>query len=185
MFNEGNQIHNFMSSSGSGSVINYGSGYDFFTSYGSSSGSTSQKVTVPTVPVPQHCTLHYHATPKWKYCFYMYSSQSLLWHKNSKKWHWPSNINYRLLFHGPNHKINAEKQNRTANLSQDSVTTANITPRQKVNYPQKHSNWRKRKFCDTCIDPRSEKKTDSLVYNSVANSSWISLNGHTYMRIHF
>jgi hypothetical protein len=39
MFNEGNQIHNFMSGSGSG--------------YGS--GSTSQKVTVPTVPVPQHC----------------------------------------------------------------------------------------------------------------------------------
>jgi hypothetical protein len=53
MFNEGNQ-HNFMSSSGSGTVINYGSGSgsDFFTSYGSGSGSTSQKVTVPTVPVP-------------------------------------------------------------------------------------------------------------------------------------
>ncbi len=49
-FNEGNQIHNFMSSSVSGTVINYGSGSDFFTSYGS--GSTSQKVTVPTVPVP-------------------------------------------------------------------------------------------------------------------------------------
>jgi hypothetical protein len=49
MFNEGNQIHNFMSSSGSGTVINYGSG----------SGSTSQKVTgtVPTVPVPQHWML--------------------------------------------------------------------------------------------------------------------------------
>ncbi len=59
MFFEGNQIHNFMSSSGSGTVINYGSGSDFFTSYGSGygSGSTSQKVTVPTVPVPvpQHC----------------------------------------------------------------------------------------------------------------------------------
>jgi hypothetical protein len=64
-FNEGNQIHNFMSSSGSGTVINYGSGTvinygsgsDFLTSYGSGygSGSTSQKVTVPTVPVPQHC----------------------------------------------------------------------------------------------------------------------------------
>ena len=56
MFNEGNQIHNFMSSSGSGSVINYGSGSgsDFLTSYssGSGSGSKSQKVTVPTVPVP-------------------------------------------------------------------------------------------------------------------------------------
>jgi hypothetical protein len=46
--NEGNQIHNFMSSSVT--VINYGSGSDFLTSYGS--GSTSQKVTVPTVPVP-------------------------------------------------------------------------------------------------------------------------------------
>ncbi len=61
IFNEGNQIHNFMSSFGSGTVINYGSGSgsDFLTSYGS--GSTSQKVTVPTVPVPvpvpvpQHC----------------------------------------------------------------------------------------------------------------------------------
>ncbi len=52
MLNEGTQIHNFISSSGSGTVINYGSGSDFFTSYGS--GSTSQKVTVP-VPVPQRC----------------------------------------------------------------------------------------------------------------------------------
>ncbi len=59
MFNEGNQIHYFISSSGSGTVINYGSGSDFLTSYGSGygSGSTSQKVTVATVPVPvpQHC----------------------------------------------------------------------------------------------------------------------------------
>jgi hypothetical protein len=59
MFNEGNQIHYFISSSGSGTVINYGSGSGFKTSYGSGygSGSTSQKVTVPTVPVPvpQHC----------------------------------------------------------------------------------------------------------------------------------
>jgi len=54
MFNEGNQIHNFISSSGSGTVINYGSASDFLTSYDSDSGSgsTSQKVTVP-VPVPQ------------------------------------------------------------------------------------------------------------------------------------
>jgi hypothetical protein len=39
-------------------VINYGSGSDFLTSYGS--GSTSQKVTVPTVPVPvpQRCLVH-------------------------------------------------------------------------------------------------------------------------------
>jgi hypothetical protein len=37
--NEGNQIHNFISSSGSGTVINYGSGSDFLTNYGS--GSTT------------------------------------------------------------------------------------------------------------------------------------------------
>ncbi len=49
-FNEGNLIHNFISSSGSGTVICYGSGSDFLTSYGS--GSTSQKITVLTVPVP-------------------------------------------------------------------------------------------------------------------------------------
>jgi hypothetical protein len=42
ILNEGNQIHNFISGSGSGTIINYSSG----------SGSTSQKVTVPTVPVP-------------------------------------------------------------------------------------------------------------------------------------
>jgi hypothetical protein len=51
-FNEGNQIHNFISSSGSGTLINYSSGSDLLTNYGS--GSTSQKVTVPTVPVLQH-----------------------------------------------------------------------------------------------------------------------------------
>ena len=51
MLNEANQIHNFISSSGSGTVINYGFGSYFLTSYGS--GSTSRKVTVPTVPVPQ------------------------------------------------------------------------------------------------------------------------------------
>ena len=51
MLNEGNQIHNFKSSSGFGTVINYDSGSDILTSYGS--GSASQKVTVP-VPVPQH-----------------------------------------------------------------------------------------------------------------------------------
>jgi hypothetical protein len=54
LLNEGKQIHNFISSSGSGTVINYGSGSgsDFLTNYGSSSGSTCQKVTVPTIPVP-------------------------------------------------------------------------------------------------------------------------------------
>jgi hypothetical protein len=54
ILNEDNQIHNFISSSGSGTVISYGSGSGsvFLTSYGSGSGSTCQKVTVPTVPVP-------------------------------------------------------------------------------------------------------------------------------------
>ncbi len=54
MFNEGNQIHNYINNSGSGTVTNYGSGSDFLTSYGSGYGSgfKSQKVTVPTVPVP-------------------------------------------------------------------------------------------------------------------------------------
>jgi hypothetical protein len=56
MLNEVNQIHNFISSSGSGTVINYGSVSDFLTSCGSGcgSGSTRQKITV-LVPVPQHC----------------------------------------------------------------------------------------------------------------------------------
>jgi hypothetical protein len=36
--NEGNQIHNFISRSGSGTVINYGSGSDFLTSYGGGGG---------------------------------------------------------------------------------------------------------------------------------------------------
>jgi hypothetical protein len=45
MLNEGIQIHNSISSSGSGTVINYRSGSDFLTSYGS--GSTRQKVPVP------------------------------------------------------------------------------------------------------------------------------------------
>ncbi len=45
MFNEGNQIHNLISSSGSGTVINYGSGSDFLTSYGSGYGSGSSTLT--------------------------------------------------------------------------------------------------------------------------------------------
>ncbi len=59
IFNVGNQIHKFKSSSGSGTVINYGSGSgsDFFTNY--DSGSTSQKVTVPTVPVPVPVPQHW------------------------------------------------------------------------------------------------------------------------------
>jgi hypothetical protein len=67
IFNVGNQIHNFMSSSGSGTVINYGSGSDFLTSYGSGygSGSTSQKVTVPTVPVPVPVPVPQHCVNNW------------------------------------------------------------------------------------------------------------------------
>jgi hypothetical protein len=57
MLNVGNQIHNFISSSGSGTAINYGSGSAFITGYGS--GSASQKVKVPTVPVSQHCLIQY------------------------------------------------------------------------------------------------------------------------------
>ncbi len=53
--NEGNQIDYFISSSGSGTIINYGSGSDLLTSYGS--GSDSKKVTVPTVPVQGSTTL--------------------------------------------------------------------------------------------------------------------------------
>jgi hypothetical protein len=52
ILNEGNHIRNFISSSGSGTVIDYGSGSDSLTIYGS--GSASQNVTIPTVPVPQH-----------------------------------------------------------------------------------------------------------------------------------
>jgi hypothetical protein len=61
IFNGKNQIHNFMSSSGSGTVINYGSGSDFLPRYGSGygSGSTSQKVTVPKVPVPVPVPQHW------------------------------------------------------------------------------------------------------------------------------
>jgi len=63
MLIEGNQIHNFISSSGSGTVIIYGSGSDFLTSYGS--GSTSQNVSIPTVlvKVPQHWFFIYQRPP--------------------------------------------------------------------------------------------------------------------------
>jgi hypothetical protein len=53
--NEGNKIHNFISSSGSGTVINYGSGSDFLTNYGSSSNSQKVTIAMVPVPVPQHC----------------------------------------------------------------------------------------------------------------------------------
>jgi hypothetical protein len=64
MLTEGNQMHNFISSSGSGTIINYssGSGSDFLTSYGYGSCSTSQKVTVP-VPVPQRWFFIYQPPP--------------------------------------------------------------------------------------------------------------------------
>jgi hypothetical protein len=45
------------SGSCSGTLINYGSGSDFLARYGFGSGSASQKVSVPTVPVPQRCYL--------------------------------------------------------------------------------------------------------------------------------
>ncbi len=48
----------------SGTLIYYGSGSDFLTSYGSGSGSTQQKVTVPTNPVPQHCRRGRKNSPK-------------------------------------------------------------------------------------------------------------------------
>jgi hypothetical protein len=53
MFNEGNQIHNLMSSSGSGTVINYGSGSgsDFLTSYGSGYGSGSGSTTLQIIHI--------------------------------------------------------------------------------------------------------------------------------------
>jgi hypothetical protein len=56
----------FISSSGSGTVINYGSGSgsDFLTSYGS--GSTSQKVPVPTVPVPVPVPQHWVLLILWR-----------------------------------------------------------------------------------------------------------------------
>jgi hypothetical protein len=44
MLNVGNQIHNFISSSVSGTVINFGFGSDFLTSYGSGSGPLVKKL---------------------------------------------------------------------------------------------------------------------------------------------
>jgi hypothetical protein len=55
MSSKGNKIHNFISSSGSGTVDNYGSGSGNVDNYGSGSefltsyGSASQKVTVPVL----------------------------------------------------------------------------------------------------------------------------------------
>jgi hypothetical protein len=57
ILNEGNQIHNFIlcvcENFCDTVPFYYGSDSDLLTSYGS--GSTQQKVRVPTVPVPQHC----------------------------------------------------------------------------------------------------------------------------------
>jgi hypothetical protein len=44
MLSEGNKIHNFVSCSGSGTVINYASGSDFLTSYDSGSGLLVKKL---------------------------------------------------------------------------------------------------------------------------------------------
>ncbi len=41
ILNEGKQIHNFISGSGSGAIINFGSVSDFLTSFGSDFGSAS------------------------------------------------------------------------------------------------------------------------------------------------
>ncbi len=75
MLNEGNQIHNFISSSGSGTVINYGSGSDFLTSYGS--GSTNQIVTVPTVPVPvPHPVLVLVVIVAQRFCLFLHKANA-------------------------------------------------------------------------------------------------------------
>jgi hypothetical protein len=52
MLNEGNQKHNFISSSGSGTVINYGSGSDFLTSYGSYGSGSGSTTLVGTIIMP-------------------------------------------------------------------------------------------------------------------------------------
>ncbi len=59
------------SGSGSGTVINHdtGSGSDFSARYGSDSGSARQKVTVPTVPVPQCCILGHFSFYRSTFCF--------------------------------------------------------------------------------------------------------------------
>ncbi len=81
--NAGNQIHNVLSSSGSGTVINYGSGSgsDFLTSYDSGSGSTSQKVTVPTVPVLVPVPVPQHLCPLaiLSYCSYENVARDYFW----------------------------------------------------------------------------------------------------------
>jgi hypothetical protein len=60
MLNEGNQIDNFIASSGSGTgqVSNYGSGSGFVFLTNSGSGSASKKIKVPTVLVSQYCPFH-------------------------------------------------------------------------------------------------------------------------------
>jgi hypothetical protein len=71
VFNDGNLIHNFISSSGSGTVIRCGSVSYFVTQLRSGSGSTSKKVTVLTVlvPVPQHWDLEVKKTTDPGFCF--------------------------------------------------------------------------------------------------------------------
>ncbi len=90
MVNEGYQLHNFINSSGSGTVINYGSSSDFSTCYGSRSGSTSQKVTVPTVPVPVRQRWKNPSVCKSKYGntlpYVKYSMKKLI--NQNKQWLW-------------------------------------------------------------------------------------------------
>ncbi len=75
MFNEGNKIHNFMSSSGYGTLINYGSGSgsDFLTSYGSI-----------TVPVPLVKKLRF---LRFRFRFHNTVSRTLdLFSRRGRKW---------------------------------------------------------------------------------------------------
>jgi hypothetical protein len=78
MLYEGNQIHNFISSSGS----------DFLTSY--SSGSVSQKVTVPTVPVPQHCKKETKIAACLSGCLYLQRSPRSHTLRRKSRQVWPS-----------------------------------------------------------------------------------------------
>ncbi len=68
MINEEYQIHNFISSSGFGTVINYGSGSRTVINYGSDSGSGSTEVTLPTIRFRFHNTAPTYFWGYDKYC---------------------------------------------------------------------------------------------------------------------
>jgi hypothetical protein len=88
MFKEGNQIHNFMFSSGSGTVINYGSGSgsDFFTSSGSGSGSSNCSTITcflgmtSTLPTTTCCLPEAKSSPKltFRSAFFSFSLKILI-----------------------------------------------------------------------------------------------------------